>query len=226
MLYRITPNLPSIGDEHMRALGFGLAGAHRTGKTTIARKLAELNKCPFITMSGGKLASDMGLKIGLDMAWSDRVRFQDTWLDLMLDGYQREGEGCLFVTDRTPIDLAAYVITAWHPAVTTKDEEDWAMDYVQRCMIATNAWLFQIGILQPGIPWVDDAQKGEKNEFYREALNSVMIGLAWGDSIKAPVHIVDRETLDMDERIAELTQAYSSNLSDYSRANTDVYPIQ
>lgn len=222
---RLTPNFESIGDEHLKALGFGLAGAHRTGKTTVARKLAEFNDCPLIQVSLSGLASDMGIKIGLDMPWKDRVRFQEEAFYLMLDAYE-QGEGQLFITDRTPLDLAAYVITAWHPSFADKAMTDWANDYVKRCMEASNAWLFQIGIVQPGIPWADAEQKGENIEFYRENLNTAIMGLAYGEWCKSPVFTLRRGTLDLDARTELLTRAYSESISQYSQANTRNFPIQ
>ncbi len=222
----MTPNYPSIGDEHLKALGFGLAGAHRTGKTTVAKLLAEQNRCPLIQVSLSQLATDMGLKIGLDMPFSDRHVFQERGLDLMTQAYSEFGQGGLFMTDRTPMDLAAYVITAWHPAVATMEETEWASDYVSRCIDATNAWLFQLGVIQPGIPWVDDAQKGEQTPFYREALNSTIIGLCMDTRTKPATYVVDRDTLDLHQRAAHLTRAYSESITEYSNANTAVFPVQ
>lgn len=220
------PPFPSIGDEHLKALGLGLAGAHRTGKTTVGKIIAEKNNCPFVQVSLSDLADSMGVRIGLDMPFRDRVCFQDKALKIMERAYEKGGAGRLFITDRTPLDLAAYVITAWHPALATRGETDWCDDYVGRCIDVTNTWLFQLGIIQPGIPWVDEAQKGENIRFYREALNTTIIGLCWDANVKPATHIVERDILDVDDRVQEVVAAYTESISEYSQANTSVYPLQ
>lgn len=220
------PPYPSIGDEHLKALGLGLAGAHRTGKTTVAKQIAEKNSCPLVQVSLSGLANSIGVRIGLDMPFPDRVEFQEKGLALMERAYEEGGAGRLFVTDRTPLDLAAYVITAWHPLLATSGETDWCDDYVGRCIDATNTWLFQLGVVQPGIPWVDEAQKGENIRFYREALNTTIIGLCWDADVKPAVHIIDRDILSVDARVQEVVTAYSESISEYSQANSSRYPMQ
>jgi hypothetical protein len=215
-----------FGDEHMRALGLGFSGCHRSGKTTIAKRIAEKNNCPFIETSMSALANEMGVKIGLDMPFDQRQEYQEAALAKYLSMYEEFGSGGLFTTDRTPIDLAAYVVTAWHPAVVDEAQTFWADDYVERCLKATNEWLFQIAVIQPGIAWVDADQKAENINFYRESLNTTCIGLAWDDRVTSACHIVNRNVLDLDERVSSVVAAYSENIGDYVRNLKLTCPVQ
>lgn len=209
----------------MKALGLGFSGAHRTGKTTLANKLRELNSCPFAQTSMSKIATDMGIKVGLDMAFEDRIRFQEAGLAAFEADYSKAGSG-LFVTDRTPLDLAAYVITAWHPSFATPEQTEWARDYVKRCVAATNKWFFQVTIVQPAdIPYADAEQKGENIDFYRDNLNSVILGLAWSDEIYSAVDVVPRSVTRLDDRVRHVTNTYSDNITEYV-ANLAHLPLQ
>lgn len=211
----------------MMALGCGLAGAHRTGKTTLAKAVAEKMEIPFLTTSASKIATDLGIKIGLDMPFDQRQEFQEAALLSFEELYADGGESKMFITDRTPIDLAAYVMTAWHPAIATDRHHEWAMDYVKRCIDATNRWFFQITILQPSsaITFSEAEQKGENIDIYRESLNASMIGLSYLDEVRAAVHIVERDLTNMEDRIEAVIEEFGGNVFGYQEVVKTTYPI-
>ena len=208
-----------LHDSELRALGLGLSGAHRTGKTTLAARLAKSNNCPFVQTSMSALANEMGIKIGLDMPFAQRRALQEAALVLFEKTYEEQGSGILFITDRTPIELAAYVITAWHPSVVGDPELDaWAYDYVKRCIEATNRWFLTLVIIQPSsIPFVEASQKGEDIDIYREALNYTMMGLAWDDQIRTHVNIMPRDLIDLADRSSYVAKDYTENISEYAQ---------
>jgi hypothetical protein len=223
---QLPPN--SIGDEHLKSLGLGLVGAHRTGKTTIAGYFAKANRCPLVQTSMSAIAAYLDIKIGLDMPFWQRIEFQEEGLRLMEKSYQEEGGNGLFVTDRTPIDLAAYVITAWHPVLADAEQTRWAHRYVQRCIDVTNAYFFQLAVIQPGIPWVTDPtdQKGENIPLYRDNLNAVIIGLCHDERVLPATKIVAKGKLDLAERVLCIAEEYSENIQDYIEANKAGFALQ
>lgn len=213
-------------DSEPKALGLGFSGAHRTGKTTVAKLIADVNSYPFIQSSMTSIANDMGIKVGLAMPWEERVEFQERGLKAFEADYEKASHG-MFVSDRTPLDLAAYVITAWHPAVATPAQTDWAHDYVKRCKEATNRWFFQVSIIQPAnIPYEEADQKGDNIDFYRENFNAVVTGLGWSDEIYAGIHIIPRGLLSIQERAEAVCQEYAKNLSNFSDILASSCPVQ
>lgn len=204
-----------------------LAGAHRTGKTTVAKAFSEEAEMPFIQTSLSALATDMGVKIGLDMPFEQRQQFQERALALFENEYQTKGDNGCFVTDRSPIDLAAYVMTAWHPNFVTPELTDWAFDYVNRCLEMVNRYFKTVIIIQPAsFPFVQEAQKGENIDLYRESLNATMIGLALHDDCDATTIIMPRNLTDFAKRCDFVKAEYADDLKYYIAGLKANLPIQ
>jgi len=204
-----------LGDEHLKKLGLGLSGAHRTGKTTVAAQLAELNEAPFLTSSASQIAKDMGLKVDLGMAPSDRRAFQEEVLRRFIEQYEAEAGHGLFVTDRTPLDLAAYAMMDWDHRNTNPEHDAWLMDYVDRCMVATSQYFFLVGVIEPGIPYVTGPGKPAPNVVYQEGLNTTIMGLAYDPKVRSYVCVVGRDVLDTDRRCEILADRYADRVGAY-----------
>ncbi len=217
----------TLNDQGLRALGLALTGAHRTGKTTLAKFISDKNEIPFIQTSLTTLANHMGVKIGLDMPFDQRRSFQEEALAQFARQYEAESKNGMFVTDRCPLDLIAYVVTAWHPAFADAEMTAWATDYVTRCIALFNQYFLHAIIVQPAaIPYVEEAQKAENIDFYREALNTTIIGTAWGDTVDPVVSILPRGIVDFTERAKWVTDDYADSLGQYVRTIKQSLPMQ
>lgn len=202
-----------IGDEDLRALGCGLTGAHRTGKSTIAKTLADQMKVPFLASSGSQVAKDMGIKVDGGMPIMKRLEFQEQVLTVFEAEYAKQHG--MFVTDRTPLDFAAYTLADWIPGSTGDAIETWVMDYITRCFEVTNRYFIVLGIVQPGIKYVQEDGKPTPSTLYQEVLNTSIIGMAWDDRIGSSVTMVPRELLDNQARAEHVAVAYASQLKEY-----------
>jgi hypothetical protein len=189
----------------------GLSGAHRTGKSTIAARFAEKNECPFIASSAQAVAKDMGLTVDLNMAPADRRRFQDEVLRRFTAIYETEAGNGLFVTDRTPLDFAAYSLADWRPG--DEEHDAWLLDYVQRCYAVTSRYFYIVGVVQPGIPYVTGEGKPSPNTVYQELLNVIIMGLARDPDVDAGLVVIPRDCTDNDTRVSVLESCYAKQIS-------------
>lgn len=204
-----------LNDEHLKRIGLGLSGAHRTGKTTVAAKLAELNEVPFLTSSASQIAKDMGLTVDLGMPLAERRAFQEEVLRRYIEQYETEAGHGLFITDRTPLDMAAYALVDWGQQKADPEHDEWLMGYVERCMEATSQYFFMVGVVQPGIPYVVGPGKPAPNVVYQEALNTTIIGLAYDPRVRSYVSVLDRSMLDTQDRCVGLANRYAERISNY-----------
>lgn len=217
-----------IGDEHRRALGLGLSGAHRTGKTAVAEILAERNDCPFIRSSAQQVAKDLGVKVDFGMPFHERMAYQEEVLRRFKEAYEQEAGNGLFVADRTPLDFAAYVLTDYHPDRVRGLEYDangWVLDYVRRCMELTGEYFFLVAVVQPGIPYVPEEGKPAPNPLYQEIMNTCLTGLGADHRVKSHFFLMPRNLTDLQERVSVATYVYTDKINAYTQLLASHIPI-
>jgi predicted ATPase len=212
------------GDEHRRALGIGLSGAHRTGKTTVARRFAEVNECPLILSSATSVAKDMGIKVDIGMPIADRMAFQEEVLRRFEDVYETQAGNGLFIADRTPLDFAAYMLTDWHPVTSGSEHNAQIIDYVQRCMTVTERYFYLVSVVQPGIAYVSGDGKPAPNDLYQELLNTTLIGLAADTLVRNHFYLMPRTVTENEERCSHIGHVYSKKISEYHNYLAEVLP--
>lgn len=131
------------------------------------------------------------------MGFDERLWIQDKILNdaerLWAGGSDR------FITDRTPIDMAAYTL-ADIQGITAVDADALA-SYVNRCFSSANKYFDRLILVQPGIPIIDAPGKAAPNKAYMEHLNSMMIGLLHDERQLCPVTIIGRAVINLDERL-------------------------
>lgn len=86
----------------------GLYGAHRSGKTTLARHISEELGVPFVETTSAKVFERYGLTPNSHIDIRHRLAIQCDILREAVDLWAAQPDG--FVTDRTPIDMAAYML--------------------------------------------------------------------------------------------------------------------
>lgn len=157
-------------------LGLGLAGSHRTGKSTILKALAEVNaNIPTIWSATTNVAEQLGIKVGPNMKEGDRAVFQETVLSAFIA--QWGSVGGVFLTDRTPLDFAAYALADLKPD-STENFKGWVRGYVERCLSVTTQMFSGVVVVQPGIPYVVDEGKPPPDLEYQEKVGAHVLSLA------------------------------------------------
>lgn len=185
----------------------GLCGAHRTGKTSLARAYAEKHGIAFLETSVSAIFKEMGLDPAASFDFSTRLMIQETILDRLDALYGTVEPGAPAIVDRTPIDLVGYTMAdAVGHAVGPADQGRFAK-YVERCFDVINRRFATLVLVQPGIPLKEEEGKAVVNQAYIEHLNSLMLGLTVDERIKCSHFYIMRNLTDMDDRILALESA-------------------
>jgi hypothetical protein len=125
------------------------AGAHRTGKTTLAQLTADRFGLPFLKTSTSQIAASMGIDLKAPLDFGTRMKFQFKVLDMLCDTYR----GADFVTDRSPLDAAAYTLANVQASTGTVEEQREVIRYVDACMELARQFDLVL-FVSPGIPMV------------------------------------------------------------------------
>lgn len=183
----------------------GICGAHRTGKTTLARTVSELSGFHFLETNASGTFKRLGCSPKEDMDLKDRLFVQTEILNDIEEAY-RNSPTPHFITDRTPLDTAAYLIADVHRTATKGDPwvEYEILRYVDRCLEMSEQWFSLLVLVQPGIQLKDHEDKAPASPVYIEHINDILIGLLMGRSdegINTNIAMIRRGTHDLRDRV-------------------------
>jgi hypothetical protein len=184
-------------------MSIGLCGSHRTGKTTLAEIVSQRTGMPFVRTGTSEVFRQCGLDPSQPLDFDKRIWIQHRILDAA-ENIWSVAQG-RFVTDRTPLDMAAYTLADIHG--TTKANFRDLEVYLDRCFEATNRFFGTIVLIQPGIPLVHEEGKAALNEGYLEHLNYLMIGLCNDERVSSRFFCLPREMKAIDDRVNSILRA-------------------
>lgn len=180
----------------------GIAGSHRTGKTTLARTFAETSGLYFLESKVSDTFRRLGYDPRKDYPFEDRLFLQYQILYDMERQYT-EAPTAYFITDRTPIDVYAYLLAdVQRTTLSPVQEGDLERFWKETCRI-TSSHLDLVMVIQPGIDLIECEGKAPATEGYVEHLNAVIIGLVMGRSyedLESNIILMKREITDLRER--------------------------
>jgi len=179
----------------------GLCGAHRTGKTTLALSLAQLTGKQFVRTRVSEIFKEQGLDPAKTMDFGLRLDIQYRILDACESDWKKAGEN--FITDRTPIDLMAYLLAD----IQGKTEVNYSEfeSYIQRCFELANDFFNILVIIQPGIPLAEAEGKAALNKAYIEHINSLIVGLCHDQRLQSQIVCLNRDLISFEERIRKVS---------------------
>ena len=181
----------------------GLVGAHRTGKTSLARLYAEKTGIKFLETSVSSIFRDLGYDASVTYDFDTRLSIQEEVLK-RVDAKYAEYAGTEFITDRTPLDMAAYLLADAIGDRVPPECQVRVAEYVNNCFESTNKRFGLILLVQPGIPLVDEPGKAAMNVAYIEHLNSLMFGLTVDERLTSHNYYMPRHVLDLENRFKAL----------------------
>lgn len=184
----------------------GLTGAHRTGKTTLAKKYAEKHKIPFVETSVSKIYQELGYDPSFTYDFVTRLGIQEEILQRVDAVYSRYA-GETFITDRTPLDMIAYTLADAIGDRVPESSYERLGKYVQDCYASANKRFGMILLIQPGIKLVHEEGKAALNRSYIEHLNSLIFGLTVDEKMAVYHFYMPRALTDLDERLTALESA-------------------
>jgi hypothetical protein len=177
--------------------GIGLCGAHRVGKTTLAQALSQTTGIPFLKTHTSHIFQKHGLDPAKPMSFETRLAIQQEILSAGEAVWGQETEH--FISDRTPLDMAAYTLADVHG--TTTLNEPVFRQYLTDCIKKTNRFFSTLIIIPPGIPLVPEPGKAALHEAYIEHIHTLIVGLCHDERISAKVRHLERDVLSLDARV-------------------------
>lgn len=156
---------------------YGFTGSSGTGKTTLARTIAESLSAEFVATS----ITASGKRHGYDpvgfMSIQDRIKLQHHLLDDLLELIRSAPRPAIM--DRTPIDLIGYLFAEidMHSHIRlTAEEIDMIETYRERCLTETAAWFDHVFVTTP-LPVYEDAEtRPAANRAYQHHTQMIMEG--------------------------------------------------
>lgn len=177
--------------------GIGLCGAHRVGKTTLALALSQAANIPFLKTYTSQIFAKHGLDPAKPLPFQTRLSIQQEILAAGEDVW-RQASG-RFVSDRTPLDMAAYTLADVQG--TTEVDSTALLGYVRDCIQKTNQFFSQLIIVPPGIPLIHEPGKAALHEAYIEHIHTLIVGLCYSQNLSARISTLDRAILSLEARV-------------------------
>jgi hypothetical protein len=187
-------------------MNIGLCGSHRTGKTTLAEAISQKTGMPFVKTSTSEVFKNYGLDPSKPMDFQKRLWIQHKILDTAKHLWHAEKKQ--FITDRTPLDMAAYTLADIQGATEVNFLE--LEGYLNRCFEVTNQLFKLLVLIQPGIPLMHEEGKAALNESYLEHLNYLILGLCNDARVRSSFVFLNREVTTLEERIAVIQNELDS----------------
>lgn len=187
----------------------GLSGAQRTGKSTLAKKYAETYGIPYLQTSASGTFDRLGFSPKLDYPLPVRLEIQNEILKDLSAQYK--AGGIIWITDRTPIDLMAYMLADVQRQNVSQEDGKRIVDYMERCYEVLNRHFTTITIVQPGIPLTEAATSAPANIGYMEHINALALGLAASEKVKIAHFHFERWLTDLDQRVIGLNNVITRN---------------
>lgn len=200
----------------------GLCGAHRTGKTSLAKLYANKHGIKFVETSVSSIWRELGYDPAMTYDFETRLMVQEEILK-RIDAKLAEHAGTEYITDRTPLDMAAYTLADAIGDRVPDSCQQRLKNYVQACFDSTNRRFGVVCLIQPGIPIKFEEGKAALNEAYIEHLNSLIFGLTVDERLLCHHYYMPRLVVDMDRRLDALASAVNRSKervnADYATAN-------
>lgn len=184
----------------------GLLGAHRTGKTTLARDFARSEGIPFVQTDVSGTFKRLNYSPKEDYDFATRLFIQEEILTDLEDVYANYDDQWV-IADRTPLDLAAYTLADIQRQNVPQEMIHEVLTYVERCFDVTNRNFSLVVMVQPGIEIEETEGKAPANMAYIEHLNFIMKGLVNDHRILSYRTVLGRSVLDLNHRVDLLKQA-------------------
>ncbi len=184
----------------------GLTGTHRTGKTTLAKAWAEQEGVQYVTLSVTEVTKEMGMTTRQLRDDADaRLELQQALVDRSRQRFFEPRAG--FISDRTPIDVAAYTMADAVEGFYSDAQWDKVQTIVADCIDITNHAFHHLLMLVPekSIGYETGEGKPAADLAYQLHHSLVIAGLLREEGVTVPVQRMRKgRALKVSERLAVL----------------------
>ena len=181
----------------------GLCGAQRVGKSTLAREYATQAGIKFFETSAARVFAKRGFDPKVDYSIDVRLLIQQE----ILDEYANDicaytlTDDVVFITDRTPIDMMAYLLADVQRKPYTDAIENKVEIYVKNCYEVTNECIPTLVFIQPGIKPVEAEGKAPSSYAYTEHISMLISGLINDTRFRGDCIYMPREVTSLSDRV-------------------------
>ena len=175
----------------------GLTGTHRTGKTTLAKHVAERLEIPFVATNASEVFKEFAVKPSEPITPLLRLEIQKEILAQSVYSWENHSA---FVTDRTPIDFISYLLMDYDPSIMSDDLEEQYGEYIDRCFEYANQQFSSIVIVPQGLPVQREEWKGVVRPIYMNKQELVIRGCLTDPRNKVIKYVIDGKDTDLDSR--------------------------
>jgi nicotinamide riboside kinase len=143
----------------------GFCGAHRTGKTTLAKAVAQRLGIETVLSGTSAIVAEHGFNMALDnrLEVSNGIPMQQAILDALLEGQVGDN----FVADRSPIDCAAYLLADATASAGDRGAQEKAMVYVESATREAFKRFDLLVLVPPALGFVSEDGKPPYNLAYQ-----------------------------------------------------------
>ena len=153
----------------------GITGAHRTGKTTLAKALAQELGKPFLETNARTAFKKLGFDPAKNYDFDTRLHIQGEIMNDIANLYQSSTG---FVTDRTPVDLLAYTYVQIGQNQLTEGQTTWLKEYTRVCISLTCRHLDYLVYVPIAIEPVQEENKASIDYGFMHHIDALIIGFA------------------------------------------------
>ena len=186
----------------------GLLGAHRTGKTTLAKAVASVSGIRYMEV---KLSAAQRI-LGFDSSnqnytFKERRAIQSGLLEYMGLLLEATAQGDV-IYDRTPLDLIGYTISLANANVLDEDDEAWLEKFISDCHLLTSHYFDVVHLIQPGIPLIkDNDTSAVTQQGYINHLNYIYRGVVMEMNYRTKAYILPIWITDINQRVNHILRS-------------------
>lgn len=185
----------------------GIMGAHRVGKTTLARELQSNCDAHFSPFSASAVIAKHNLDARTIATLEQRITVQEDILEHYVDYLKiTKTQHERVVVDRTPLDFIAYLygdIGSVSCSEITENIQERITDYRDKCLHLAGAEFSLLLHVQPGIAIVEDSKSAAPQRNYIDHLDLIFHGLArYMQQVQTPYVCIPKACCDLKQRVA------------------------
>lgn len=193
---------------------FGLCGPHRTGKTTLAERVAEQCGLVFLKTDVSGVFEAVGIDPKEELPFYKRLAMQNLILKKLREQYLAAGDpGKPWIADRTPLDVLMYTMAEVGRTNVPAALQPSLDKHIVRCYETMNLFFNAAFHLQPGIPLIDAPGKAPASKAYIEHCNMLIAPLAGNPLSTVPVYILPRDEIALHLRVRRVSKSVKDILN-------------
>lgn len=181
-------------------MSFALAGSSGTGKTTLAKAIADVMGIPYHDASVTRIMNEIGVN---PVATLDSIDTRIAAQEQLLVRYIEELRTLPrpFITDRTPLDMAAYVLGEVTMLNTTREQGERIAKYVSVCQERTRELFDAVTVLRPLPFYESKSTRPPPNPAYQHQIQTLIEGILGQTAEKNPLAFAVVYATDFERRL-------------------------